>query len=116
MVDCRVRAEGLAAGGINRRRQLVQPYLRLRGEEEITILRPAVRESEIPHVLAADLATFSLSGRENHRVRVTGVVTARPSAFQMFVRSDGTPLGVRFSAPTSVEVGDRVEAAGFTEM
>jgi signal transduction histidine kinase len=116
IVDSRVRAEGLAAGGINRRRQLVQPYLRLRSNEEITVLRPAVPESEIPHVLAADLATFSLAGHENHRVKISGVVTARPSAFQMFIRSDGTPLGVRFSAPTLTEVGDHVEAVGFTEM
>lgn len=116
IVDSRVRVEGLAAGGINRRRQLVQPYLRLRNPDEITILRPAVPEASVPRVAAADLATFNLAGPDNHRVKISGVVTACPSGLKVFVRSGRTALGVRFSAPTVVEVGDQVEMVGFTEM
>jgi len=116
IVDSRVRVEGLAAGGINRRRQLVQPYLRTRDSSEITILKPAVPESEIPRVTAADLLTFQLAAQGNHRVRINGVVTACISRILVFVRGDQNAFGLRFSAPTSVEVGDRIDVLGFTEM
>jgi signal transduction histidine kinase len=79
-------------------------------------VKPAVREPDIPAVLAADLATFSFGGRHEHRVRIEGVVTARSSGQEVFLRSGQTALGVRFSAPTAVAEGDRIVAVGFTEM
>ena len=96
IVDSRVRVTGLAAGGINRRRQLVQPYLRTRDSSEITILEHAAPETAVPRVAAADLLTFRIAGQGNHRVRIDGVVTACPSKVLVFVRSGQTALGLRF--------------------
>jgi len=116
LVDSRIRVEGLAAGGINRRRQLVQPYLRTRDQREITILERAVPEADVPRVSAADLHTFRVTGQGNHRIRIAGVVTACPSRTQVFVRSGPMAFGLRFIAPTQVDVGDTIEVLGFTEM
>lgn len=116
IVDSRIRVEGLAAGGINRRRQLVQPYLRTRDSSEITVLEPAVSEANVPRVTAANLHTFRVTGQGNHRIRIEGIVTAGPSRTQVFVRSGQTAFGLRFMAPTTVEVGDHIEVLGFTEM
>ncbi|MBL9212077.1 MAG: sensor histidine kinase [Opitutaceae bacterium] len=116
IVDSRIRVEGLAAGGINRRRQLVQPYLRTRDSSEITVLEPAVPEADVPRVAAANLLTFRVTGQGNHRIRIEGVVTACPSRTQVFVRSGQTAFGLRFMAPTAVEVGDQIDVLGFTEM
>lgn len=116
IIDSRVRVEGLAAGGINRRRQLVQPYLRTRDMSEITVLEPAVPEAAIPRVPASDLLTFRVAGQGNHRIRIDGVVTACVSKVLVFVRSGQTAFGLKFISPTSVEVGDRIEVLGFTEM
>ena len=116
IVDSRVRVEGLAAGGINRRRQLVQPYLRTRDSSEIGILEPAVPKAAVPRVAASELLTFRGSGQGNHRIRIGGVVTACPSNVLVFVRSGQTAFGLKFFSPTNVEVGDRIDVLGFTEM
>ncbi len=116
IVDSRIRVEGLAAGGINRRRQLVQPYLRTRDSSEITVLEPAVPEADVPRITAANLHTFRVTGQGNHRIRIEGIVTAGPTRTQVFVRSGQTAFGLRFMAPTTVEVGDHIEVLGFTEM
>jgi signal transduction histidine kinase len=116
IVDSRVRVEGLAAGGINRRRQLVQPYLRTRDSSEITVLEPAAPEADVPRVAAANLLTFRVTGQGNHRIRIEGIVTACPSRTQVFVRSGQTAFGLQFIAPTTVEVGDHIDVLGFTEM
>jgi signal transduction histidine kinase len=116
IVDSRVRVEGLAAGGINRRRQLVQPYLRTRDSSEIFVLEPAVTEAAVPRIDAATLLTFRVTGQGNHRIRLAGTVTACPSRTQVFVRSGQTAFGLRFIAPTQVEVGDQIEVLGFPEM
>jgi len=116
IVDSRVRVEGLAAGGINRRRQLVQPYLRTRDSSEITVLDSAPPEADVPRVAAANLLTFRVTGQGNHRIRIEGIVTACSSRTQVFVRSGQTAFGLRFMAPTAVEVGDHIDVLGFTEM
>ncbi|MSU49726.1 MAG: sensor histidine kinase [Opitutus sp.] len=116
IVDSRVRVEGLAAGGINRRRQLVQPYLRTRDDSEITVLEPAVPEAAVPRIAASNLLTFRVAGQGNHRIRIDGVVTACPSKVLVFVRNGQTAFGLRFFSPTTVEVGDRIDVLGFTEM
>lgn len=116
IVDSRVRVEGLAAGGINRRRQLVQPYLRARDSSEITVREAAVPEAAVPRVAASQLLTFRVAGQGNHRIRIGGVVTAVSSKAEVFVRSDPAAFGLRFIAPTTVEVGDRIEVLGFPEM
>ena len=102
ILDSRVRVVGLAAGGINNRRQLVQPYLRSRDATEIIVLEPAVAEKDVPRVAASDLLTFRVTGQGSHRVRIDGVVTACPSRMLVFVRSGQTAFGVRFFAPTTV--------------
>ena len=119
LVDSRVRVEGLAAGGINRRRQLVQPYLRTQDSTRITELEPAVPDDRVPRVAAADLLTFRVAGQgeqRNHRVRVEGIVTASFSRVLVFIRSGQTAFSLRFNTPTTLEVGDRIDALGFTEM
>lgn len=116
IVDSRVRVEGLASGGINSRRQLVQPYLRIRDSHEIRILEPAVPEAAVPRVVASNLLTFRGGSRGNHRIRIDGVVTACPSKVLVFVRSGQTAFGLKFLSPTNVDIGDHIDVLGFTEM
>jgi signal transduction histidine kinase len=116
IVDSEVRVEGLAAGGLNRRRQLVQPQLLLSAREQIEILRPPASVGAIPQIAASNLATFRPSGPEGHRVRLRGVVTAQTTSSQVYIRSEGTPLAIHFSAPTTVNVGDDIDVAGFGAM
>lgn len=116
VVDSRVRVEGLAAGGINQRRQLVQPYLRTLDRRAIRLLQAAPPEHRVPRLGPGELATFHNQPSAKHRVRVGGSVTAAVSKQRIFVRDGETAFELRFHLPTSVEVGDRIEALGFTEM
>jgi signal transduction histidine kinase len=80
------------------------------------VLEPAVPEADVPRITAANLHTFRVTGQGNHRIRIEGIVTAGPTRTQVFVRSGQTAFGLRFMAPTTVEVGDHIEVLGFTEM
>lgn len=114
-VDSRIRVEGLAAGSINDRRQLVQPFLRIPDVSGIRVIEPAQPEDQVPRSYASELLTFRLTGQGEHRVRVEGVVTA---CFRktVFLRQDQTAFAVHFSAASVVSVGDRIAVLGFPQL
>ena len=50
LIDSRVRVTGLAAGELNNRRQLVEPYLRCRSCDDFTVLEAARDLGAIPWI------------------------------------------------------------------
>jgi len=113
LVDAELRVQGLAAGDINDRRQLVMPYLRVGGSADIAILKAAPADPfGAPVVPVAGLGT---AGDGGHRVKIRGVALAGPMAGGLFLRDAGRSVFVRTEA-TEVNAGDAVEALGFTEM
>ncbi|MBI4626803.1 MAG: sensor histidine kinase [Verrucomicrobia bacterium] len=115
-VDSRVRVRGLAAGFINDRRQLVQPYVRVQDWTEIAILDTALAPAAVPLVSAAGLFAFRLSGHGERRVRVEGVVTAAFPRGVAFIRQGRSAFGVKLGEPATLQPGDRVELLGFPAM
>lgn len=117
LVDARVRVTGLAAGTINDRRQMVQPYVRVSSWNGIVIQKPAHSPDEVPVATTASLLHFSATGETGHRVRVEGTVTG---AFRdpdlIFVRDGETSIAVQPAARVEVTVGDRITADGFPVM
>ena len=114
-VDSRVRIFGLAAGFINERRQLVQPYVRVQDWNEITVLDPGPPPGRMPVISPGGLLAFRVSGEGGRRVRMTGVVTAAFAGGRTYLRNGD----VAFAADVDVadlRPGDRVELAGFPEM
>lgn len=115
-IDSRIRITGLVAGIINSRRQLVAPYLRIEDWSSVQILEPALPEAEVPRISGNEMLTFRMSGPVDRRARLFGTVTAVVSETLAYVRSDQNAFGVGFAQPTSLEVGDRIELMGFTDM
>jgi len=115
-INSRIRVVGLAAGSINSRRQLIQPYLRTQDWSEITVLQPAVPEAEVPRISAADLLTFHVSTPRDRLIRLGGVVTACLSGGLAYVRDEGSAFAVRFLEATEVKPGEKIEVLGFPEM
>lgn len=115
-VDSRVRVQGLAAGFINERRQLVQPYLRVIDWNDVAITDPAPEPASVPLVSAADLLAFRVSGHGERRVRIAGVVTASFPRGQVFIRHETSALAVRLDVPLTLNPGERLELSGFPEM
>lgn len=123
-VDALVEVEGLAAGGINDRRQLVQPYLRVASWDHIRVVTPPVGTDQIPTVSATRLLRFSSdsTGRSHqHRVRVAGVVLASFPDGRLYLREPGdqnaTALAARLTNPQpTLAVGQNVSVIGFPHM
>lgn len=115
-IDRRVRVEGLAAGFINERRQLVQPYLWVSSWSHVTTEQLPASASDLPLVAAESLLAFNRNGQSGHRVRIRGVVTAVFPGGLVYLRSESTPVAVRLPQNQPVQSGDRVELAGFPEM
>lgn len=116
LVDSRVRVMGLAAGFINERRQLVQPYVRVIGWDDIAVMEPPPRIDSVPRISAAELLAFRVSGHFEQRLRIEGVVTAAVGPDRLFLREGPTAFAVRLAEPAGCQVGDRVEVIGFAEM
>jgi signal transduction histidine kinase len=114
-VDRRVRLTGLAVGVINQRRQLVKPYLRLVDWAEVEELAPAPPISDVPLIPAAELLAYRITGRDERRVRVEGIVTAVFPEY-VFLRQGPAAFGARLSPETVLAPGDRVTIVGFPEM
>ncbi|WP_113961315.1 sensor histidine kinase [Roseimicrobium gellanilyticum] len=116
LVDSRVRIECLASGGINQRRQLVQPIAWLHDWSGLQMLEPAPLESAVPVISGSRLLAFSASGTDGHRVRVAGTVLASYPDGQVFIRDEATALRVQLLPSTSLSIGARIEVIGFPRM
>lgn len=116
LVDCRVQITGLAVGLINKRRQLVQPYLRVVSWSELKVLAPARPLSEVPQISAEELLAFRVTGHGEQRVRVEGSITAVFAHEQIFLADGPMAFSARLNTATSLNPGDRVAIAGFPEM
>lgn len=117
LVDGRVRVSGLAAGEINNRRQLVEPYLRCRDWSEIELLEPPRPDGAIPEISPEQLLNFAAGGQESRRVKLSGTVIGSFADGEVFLRSGETGVGVsRLANDPPLGSGDEVELIGFPEM
>ncbi|MBS0211097.1 MAG: sensor histidine kinase [Planctomycetes bacterium] len=115
--DARLRVRGLAAGGINDRRQLVQPYLKANSFRDVQVLEPAAAEPfSQPVTPVKQLFTFNPTGQTSRRVKVAGVVTMPRRGDTFFIRDENDSLAIRAPQSEPFSVGDRIEALGFPEM
>jgi signal transduction histidine kinase len=129
VVDARLRIVGLAAGGINDRRQLVFPYLRVAGWEDVTVTEAARPIEQLSLMPVENLLRFGAPEESMHRVKVRGVVLAAFDDGRLFVRDlreaedeDETvaeparAIGIQCVSPPTVSVGAVVDAVGFPVM
>ena len=117
LVDHRVRITGLAAGLINTpRRQLVQPYVRVLGWDEVEVVAPAPPAADAPQVSAEALLAFRVTGLGEQRVRIEGTVAATFGPDQVFLEQGAMAFAVRFGQPTVLAPGDHVTVVGFPSM
>lgn len=136
-VDARVQVTALAAGGINDRRQLVFPYLRISRWADAQVVKQARSPKELPLTTAASLLRFDPARMEDagHRVRTVGVVLAAFPDGQIFLRDQqivaavpSSPenkirprtrpaaLAVKLVSPSGLVPGQKVDVAGFPNM
>lgn len=90
VIDARLRITALAAGGINDRRQLVFPYLRVTEWEDLSVVQAAADPASLPVTSVAALLRFGATDDQAHRVRIRGTVLAAFADGRVFLR-DSTP-------------------------
>lgn len=135
VVDARLRITALAAGGINDRRQLVFPYLRVTDWSDVTITQPATPPESLPVISVATLLRFGAADEPHHRARIRGTVLAAFDDGRVFLR-DSTPppppreipkdeparpmqspsIAVRLTTPINLTPGHLAEITGFPIM
>jgi len=116
LVDSYVRIEGVAAGAINHRRQLVQPALWLQDWNHLKVLKPAPAMHEVPAISGSKLLAFKAPGQGGHRVRVNGTVVASFADGSVYLRDGDTAISLQLQVPVTLRVGTRIEAVGFPKM
>ncbi|MEO0448257.1 MAG: sensor histidine kinase, partial [Verrucomicrobiota bacterium] len=114
----RVEVMGLAAGEINDRRQLVEPYVRCRDWKGFQIMSPPGTSEQSPQLTPDRLLPFQASEPEETRVRLAGDVLASFAPSDVFLRAEGMAAAVRLKTAVveSLSPGDRLEVFGFPEM
>ncbi len=113
LIDADLRVRGLAAGDINDRRQLVQPYVRVRSVEDVSIVQPAPSDPFTAALIP--LGDLQRASAAAHRVKVRGIALASPAPDGIHLRDNDRSVFVRTDF-ANVKAGDVVEAAGFPQM
>lgn len=116
-INARLRVQGIAAGEINDRRQLIRPYLLVPTASDVAVIEPAPQEPfAIPETSFAALGRGERSARLQ---RVAGVAVAAPRGERLFLFDgrDGLAVGLADAdaQAAAIKAGDRVEAVGFAE-
>ena len=116
-IGARVRVQGIAAGEINDRRQLIRPYLLVPDDDDVVVIEPAPTDPfALPETSFSALGRGEFSGRLQ---RVEGVVAAAPRGERLFLFDGQAGLYVGLSdayeRPAAIHAGDRVEVVGFVE-
>jgi signal transduction histidine kinase len=135
LIDARLRITTLAAGGINDRRQLVFPYLRVTDWSDVALTQSAAAPDSLPVISVASLLRFGAADEPHHRARIRGTVLAAFEDGRVFLR-DVTPpppprevkedeppkaplspaIAVHLSTTPSLLAGDLAEITGFPVM
>jgi len=135
LVDARLRITALAAGGINDRRQLVFPYIRVTDWSDVEIIKPAPALSALPITSVVALLQFGAADEPHHRARIRGTVLAAFPDGRVFLR-DATPpppprekpkdarprpqqspsIAIRLTTPVTLTPGQGAEIVGFPIM
>ncbi len=135
LIDARLRITALAAGGINDRRQLVFPYIRVTDWNDVVIIKSAPALESLPITSVVALLQFGAADDPHHRARIRGTVLAAFPDGRVFLR-DSTPppparettkdaaphhpqtpsIAIHLSTPSSLTPGQRAEIIGFPTM
>lgn len=116
LVDARLRIQGLSAGFINDRRQLVLPHLKVRSYRDVAILDAPPDPARLPVVSVDDQLRFTPNGGSDRRVKVRGIVLSHQPRAPIFLRGGGRGLMVESRLSETFQPGDVIEVLGFPEM
>jgi signal transduction histidine kinase len=116
LLDAEIQVTGMAAASRNWRGEFVCPRIIISREEDVRITKKAPQDPfATPYIELNALDGYSPQGRPLHRVRVQGIVTYKNDRNRLFIQEDDCAVRVDVVTPDKLELGDRVEVAGFID-
>lgn len=117
LVNAQVRIDGLAAGYLNYKRQLIAPQLIVSQPADLHVESvPPTDPFDAPLTAFGKLLNFDPNGISHHRVRIRGIVAHQQPGEAIFLRDDGRGLLVQTTQRGDVRPGDEIEVVGFPMM
>ncbi len=115
LVDSTVTVQGACGSLFNEKRQLVGIQLFVPGVSQVRVEESAPTDAfALPTLPTDSLMRFTPEKASGHRMRVQGVVTlVKPGRF-IFVQDSSGAVIVSSSRRSEVQIGDMVDAVGFT--
>ena len=113
LVDGLVRVRGIAAGNVNERRQIVEPFIRVKRLADVEVIEPPPADPFAAVIVP--LGGLKRSDVGDHRVRVRGTALSAPLAGGIFLREAERSVFVE-TKTSDIAAGDVVEAVGFPTM
>jgi signal transduction histidine kinase len=113
LIDALVTVRGLAAGNVNERRQIVEPFIRVKRLDDVAVTTPPPANPFAAPIVP--LSGLKRSDLDDHRVRVRGTALSAPVAGGIFLREAERSVFVETKA-IGIAAGDVVEAVGFPLM
>jgi len=113
-VDAHVRLRGTCGGFYNGRNQFIALEVLVPSFADIAVLeRPTTAYSEMQVESIRSILRSASNPKFVHRVRVQGVVTLQRLGRSLFIHDENVGLLVKTRQMTALNVGDRVDVAGF---
>lgn len=114
LVDSYIRIHGACGAVFTQKNQLVGVALYVPSIDEIKTIEPGPPDPFAPAARPIEaLQRFAFTGRPTHRVKVSGVVTARFQGKDLYIADQTGSVYVEAPQQARLLPGDRVEVAGF---
>jgi signal transduction histidine kinase len=114
LVDSYVRIHGACGAVFTQKNQLVGVALYVPSIQEIKTIEPGPPDPFAPAARPIEaLQRFAFTGRPTHRVKVSGIVTARFQGKDLYIADQTGSVYVEAPQQARLLPGDRVEVVGF---
>ncbi len=113
LLGSRVRLTGACGSSFNSRGQFNGLEVYIQRPEQVEIIRPPMSFADTPIRSVTSLLEFSPSDEPGVAKRVSGVVTMITRSHSVFIRDSSGGLEIIPASPTTLRLGDVVEATGY---
>jgi diguanylate cyclase (GGDEF)-like protein len=114
LIDATLRVRGVCSTAFNEKRQFIGIGLFVPDRRDVDVVHPANDDPfSVPSVRVGNVLQF---GQEQHRLKVTGIVTYQLPGRVLYLQDGNDGIQVQTASQELVAPGKRVEALGFPVM
>lgn len=116
LMDAEVKIVGVQLGGLNARGEAPVPRIEFINMDDLVIEKPPGHDPfDAPKLERGGIGQFRAIPLNAHRLRIEGVVTYVGPDNLVYVQMANLGIRIRTREHANLQVGDRIEASGFTD-